>query len=70
MEIEIARKMDEEKMKLSEKISSEYSEKFKTQQLEFEKKNKDMQDALEDAKRRGEARNLFLTTSFSLHPFS
>jgi hypothetical protein len=53
LELEMVRRMDEERMKLSEKLQEDISQKYKVQQLEYEKKLGDMQKALEDAQRKG-----------------
>lgn len=55
LEIEMIRRLDEERTKLSEKIRDEQGEKLRLQQMEYEKKIGDMQRALEDAQRRGQA---------------
>lgn len=54
-EIEMIRRMDEERQKLSEKIQSELQLKFELEKREQEKKLSDMQKALEDAQRKASA---------------
>jgi hypothetical protein len=55
MELDLNRRLDEERESLSLKIQQEESEKSKIQSLEYEKKIQDMQKALEDAQRKGNA---------------
>jgi hypothetical protein len=55
LELDIQRKLDEEREKLSLNIQKDQEEKFKLQSLEYEKKLNDMQKALEEAQRKGNA---------------
>ena len=52
LELDVARKIEEERNILTEKIEKETSEKSRLKILELEKKNKDTQKALEEAQRK------------------
>lgn len=55
LDLELIRRLDEEKQKMSLKIQEDLAEKFKLQQMESEKKLADMHKALEDAQRKANA---------------
>jgi hypothetical protein len=55
LELEMVRRLDEERQKMSLKLQEDLGEKYKIQQMEYEKKLGDMQKALEDAQRKAAA---------------
>ncbi len=55
LELEVIRKVDEEKKKIEETIQKEVADKFRIQELENVKKIQDLQKALEEAQRKAAA---------------
>jgi hypothetical protein len=55
LEIELVRRIDEERLKLSAKMEEDLTQKFRLEKMEYEKKLQDMQKSLEDAQRKGMA---------------